>query len=101
MDHQSEASQLLKRSLDAFLSKDMKAWSELCDENVVVEFPFAPEGSPSKLEGRQAIYEYLSNLDAVAKASGSRRELIRGCDTTHFLIKGNVVDDRYASPHSA
>ena len=60
MSHPS-AAQVLERSLDAFLSKDMKAWSELCDENVVVEFPFAPEGSPSKLEGRQAIYEYLRN----------------------------------------
>ena len=60
MDHAS-AAQLLKRSLDTFLSKDMKAWSELCDENVVVEFPFAPDGSPAKLEGRQAIYEYLRN----------------------------------------
>jgi ketosteroid isomerase-like protein len=61
MSHSSEAAQMLKLSLDTFLSKDMKAWSELCDENVVVEFPFAPEGSPSRLEGRQAIYDYLRN----------------------------------------
>lgn len=52
---------LLKKSLDTFLSKDMKAWSELCDENVVIEFPFASEGSPTRIEGRAAIYDFLKN----------------------------------------
>lgn len=55
------SAQLLKRSLDAFLAKDMKGWADLCDENVVVEFPFAPEGSAAKFVGRAAIYEYLRN----------------------------------------
>ena len=53
------ATQLFKLCLERFLSKDMKGWSELCAENVLVEFPFAPEGSPRRLEGRSAIYEYL------------------------------------------
>ncbi len=53
------AVQLLRNSLDRFLAKDMKGWSELCDENVVAEFPFAPEGSPARIEGRTALYEYL------------------------------------------
>ena len=53
------AAELLKRSLATFLAKDMKGWSDLCDENVVVEFPFAPDGSPRRVEGRRAIYEYL------------------------------------------
>jgi len=32
------AVQLLRNSLDRFLAKDMKGWTELCDENVVAEF---------------------------------------------------------------
>lgn len=59
MNNTLTAVQLLRKSLDKFLAKDMKGWSELCDENVVVEFPFAPEGSPARIEGRNAIYEYL------------------------------------------
>ena len=39
----------------------MKGWSELCHENVVAEFPFAPEGSPARIEGRVALFEYLRN----------------------------------------
>jgi ketosteroid isomerase-like protein len=44
---------------------DMKGWSELCAGNVVAEFPFAPQGSPRRLEGREALYEYLRNYPAV------------------------------------
>lgn len=53
--------QLLRNSLDTFLAKDMKGWSELCAEDVVAEFPFAPEGTPARFEGREALYEYLRN----------------------------------------
>jgi ketosteroid isomerase-like protein len=56
---------LLRRSLDTFLAKDMKGWTDLCDENVVAEFPFAPDGSPVRLEGRTALYEYLRNYPSV------------------------------------
>jgi uncharacterized protein len=59
MGNTSTAAELLKRSLETFLPRDMKSWSELCDENVLIEFPFAPEGSPRRIEGRRAIYEYL------------------------------------------
>jgi uncharacterized protein len=59
------AVELVRRSLDTFLAKDMKGWSELCAGNVVAEFPFAPEGSPRRLEGREALYEYLRKYPAV------------------------------------
>lgn len=65
MNTKLTAAQLLKRSLDTFLSKDMKAWSELCDENVVVEFPFSPDPASAKLVGRTAIYEYLKNYPSM------------------------------------
>ena len=61
MSNDFTAAQLLKRSLDTFLAKDMKGWADLCDENVVVEFPFAPDVSSQKIVGRAAIYEYLRN----------------------------------------
>jgi len=59
MSNTPTAVELLRRSLDMFLAKDMKGWTDLCDENVVAEFPFAPRGSPARLEGRTALYEYL------------------------------------------
>jgi uncharacterized protein len=59
------AAQLLKRSLDTFLAKDMKGWADLCDENVLVEFPFAPDAASRRIVGRDAIYEYLRNYPNV------------------------------------
>ena len=59
------AEQLLQRSLDKFLAKDMKAWTDLCTDDVVAEFPFAPEGSPARIEGRGALFEYLRNYPDV------------------------------------
>ncbi|MFE3262087.1 nuclear transport factor 2 family protein [Nocardia sp. NPDC059091] len=50
---------VFRRSLDAFLAKDMRAWADLCAEDVVVEFPFSPDNLPSRLDGREAIFEYL------------------------------------------
>ncbi|MFZ6756157.1 nuclear transport factor 2 family protein [Undibacterium sp. Ji50W] len=65
MTNNLTAAQLLKRSLDTFLAKDMKGWADLCDENVVVEFPFAPDAASKKILGRTAIYEYLRNYPSV------------------------------------
>ncbi|MFG6430913.1 nuclear transport factor 2 family protein [Roseateles sp. LYH14W] len=55
------ASQVLKRALELFLAKDMKGWSELCDENVIVELPFSPDPSARKIVGRAAIYAFLKD----------------------------------------
>src|SRR5258706_4035400 len=65
MNTKLNAEQIANRSLDAFFAKDMKGWSELCDPNVIVEFPFAPEGLVSRLQGRTAIYEYLKNYPSI------------------------------------
>jgi ketosteroid isomerase-like protein len=59
------AVELFRHSLDTFLAKDMKGWSLLCGDDVVAEFPFALEGSPRRLEGREALYEYLRNYPSV------------------------------------
>jgi ketosteroid isomerase-like protein len=48
-----------RKALDTFLAKDMKGWTDLCADDVVAEFPFAPEGTPARIEGREALYEYL------------------------------------------
>ncbi|MFE2960088.1 nuclear transport factor 2 family protein [Nocardia tengchongensis] len=56
---------VFERSLDAFLSKDMRAWADLCAEDVVVEFPFSPDNLPSRLDGREAIFEYLRYYPAI------------------------------------
>ena len=94
---QTSAARVLQRSLDAFLSKDMKAWSELCDENVIVEFPFAPEGSPSKVEGRKAIYEYLRNYPSMIDIKSIPAARIYSTDDPNTAIAEWSVTGRVIS----
>ena len=65
MSNLPSAADLFRRSLDRFYAKDMEGWSRLCAEDVVAEFPFAPEGSPRRLDGREALYAYLRDYPSV------------------------------------
>lgn len=72
------AADLLRQSLERFLAKDMQGWAALCAEDVVAEFPFAPPGSPTRIEGRPALYEYLRNYPNVID--------IRSLPTTRIYV---------------
>jgi uncharacterized protein len=50
---------LFRHSLRLLLDKDIDGWVDLCDDDVLLEFPFAPDGFPSKLEGRAAVAAYM------------------------------------------
>ncbi|MBY0503996.1 MAG: nuclear transport factor 2 family protein [Bryobacteraceae bacterium] len=91
------AAQLLKRSLDTFLAKDIKGWAELCDENVVVEFPFAPDVASRKLVGREAIYEYLKNYPSVIDLQRTPTLKIHATDDPNLAIAEWSVSGRVIS----
>jgi uncharacterized protein len=91
------AAQLLKRSLDTFLAKDIKGWAELCDENVVVEFPFAPDLATRKLVGRAAIYEYLKNYPSVIDVQRTPTLKINSTDDPNMAIAEWSVSGRVIS----
>lgn len=91
------AAQLLKRSLETFLAKDIKGWAELCDENVVVEFPFAPDVATRKLVGRVAIYEYLKNYPSVIDVQRTPTLKIIATDDPSMAIAEWSVSGRVIS----
>ncbi|MEW4398711.1 nuclear transport factor 2 family protein [Agrobacterium tumefaciens] len=108
MSNALTAVDLLRRSLDTFLAKDMKGWSELCDDNVVAEFPFAPEGSPRRLEGREVLYEYLRNYPDVIDVRSIPNLRIYATDDANVAIaewsasgqvlaNGNAYEMSYAT----
>jgi len=74
MSDSQKPAELFRRSLDAFLAKDMRAWADLCAEDVLVEFPFAPAGTPSRLDGRVAIFEYLRNYPKIIDVDETRAD---------------------------
>ncbi|WP_371552984.1 nuclear transport factor 2 family protein [Streptomyces sp. NBC_00554] len=50
---------LYRHGLRLLLDKDIPAWVDLWDGDGILEFPFAPEGWPTRLEGKAAIAEYM------------------------------------------
>lgn len=59
MPHRTAPAELYRHSLELLLAKDIAAWVGLWAEDGVLEFPFAPEGWPGKLDGRDAIAAYM------------------------------------------
>jgi len=52
----------LRAGAAAIQSGDIRTVIELCADDVVFEFPFAPPGRPGKVAGKQALGEYLSAI---------------------------------------
>ncbi len=50
------------RAIEALQSGNINGWMEIYSPDAVHEFPFAPEGAPRRLEGRDAIAAYMSQL---------------------------------------
>lgn len=51
--------ELFRHGLRLLLDKDIPAWVDLWDDDGVFEFPFAPDGWPTRLEGKAAIADYM------------------------------------------
>lgn len=108
MSNSPSAVELFSRSLDRFLAKDMKGWSLLCADDVVAEFPFAPQGSPRRLEGRTALYQYLRNYVNVIDVRSLPHRRIYSTDDPNVAIaewsssgevltNGNAYEMSYAT----
>jgi uncharacterized protein len=52
----------LSRAIGALQAGDIDGWMDLYAPDAVHEFPFAPEGSIRRLEGRDAIVAYMRRL---------------------------------------
>lgn len=52
-------SELLDKGLELLLAKDMSGFADLWATDGTMEFPFAPPGWPTRLDGREAVREYL------------------------------------------
>ncbi|KPI34092.1 protein of unknown function DUF1486 [Actinobacteria bacterium OV450] len=50
---------LYRHSLRLLLARDIPGWVGLWAEEGVMEFPFAPPGRPARLDGREAIADYM------------------------------------------
>jgi len=52
----------LETAFEALERGDIDGWMSIYDADAVHEFPFAPDGSPTRLTGRDAIAAYMQRL---------------------------------------
>ncbi|MFJ2020499.1 nuclear transport factor 2 family protein [Streptomyces nodosus] len=55
---------LYRHSLRLLLDKDIPAWVALWAEDGLMEVPFAPDGWPRRLEGKEAVAAYMRHYPA-------------------------------------
>lgn len=67
---------LVARALQLLLHKDMAGFAGLWAVDGVMEFPFAPPGYPSRLEGRAAIEEYLRDYPKMLDIQGFPKQVV-------------------------
>ena len=52
----------LVHALDALTSGDIEGWMAIYAPDAAHEFPFAPEGSPTQLQGHEEIRAYMNGV---------------------------------------
>ncbi len=55
-------SALLRQALGDLISREATSFLDMCDENIVFEFPYAPEGFTQRLMGKSALAAYLPTV---------------------------------------
>ena len=55
-------SSLLRQALGDLVSAEAKSFLDMCDDNIVFEFPYAPEGFTERLVGKPALEAYLPTV---------------------------------------
>lgn len=91
-----EARDVVDRAMDLLLAHDMAGFAGLWAVDGTVEFPFAPDGYPQRLDGRAAVAEYLrdftDHIDLHAITSRTvHQTLDPGVVVVEFEVDGTAV----------
>ncbi|KQQ59613.1 ketosteroid isomerase [Rhizobium sp. Leaf311] len=106
MTHNIEAfpslSSLLQQALGDLVSAEATSFLDMCDDNIVFEFPYAPDGLTERLVGKAALEAYLptvADLLTIETMSLNRVIIAAGSEaaTIEFSCKGysNETGARY------
>lgn len=71
----SDRVRLLTAGLEAFHREDVETFMAMYREDAVHEFPFAPEGMPTRVEGREAIEAWMRTVPDLLTLDGGMHDL--------------------------
>lgn len=89
--------QVLRSSIELLAAGDLPGYLELFDADVVMEFPFAPEGAPTRLDGVAEVQEYLDgypdtlHIEVVTQWVEHRDADDPEVAVVEFAVEGRVV----------
>jgi ketosteroid isomerase-like protein len=66
----SDRKRLLHEFMDSLVAKDMERLFSIWHEDAVLEFPYAPEGLPTRLEGKDAVRAHLEHFPSIVEITG-------------------------------
>ncbi|WP_209668647.1 nuclear transport factor 2 family protein [Amycolatopsis magusensis] len=92
------ASDLVEEGLRRLLAKDMTGFAELWAADGVLEFPFASADSPARLDGRDAVREYLRDYNNyIAPERIVAQEVHETADPGRIIVEFEVAGTIVAS----
>ncbi|WP_394937987.1 nuclear transport factor 2 family protein [Psychromicrobium sp. YIM B11713] len=84
--------ELYRGSLKLLLEKDISAWVDLWAEDAVMEFPFAPPGWPTRLNGKAAVADYMRDYpDQIDLADFPEVRIHQSTDPETIIVEQRAV----------
>ncbi|MFD8379831.1 nuclear transport factor 2 family protein [Streptomyces sp. NPDC059679] len=80
------AVEVFDRAKELLLAHDMLGFADLWAADGTMEFPFAPPGRPSRLEGREAVREYLRDYTDLLDARAVTHDVRHRTEDPNALI---------------
>ncbi|MGW2326093.1 nuclear transport factor 2 family protein [Streptomyces sp. NPDC001700] len=81
-----------ERAKSLLLAHDMRGFADLWAEDGTMEFPFAPPGWPRRLEGREAVREYVRDYPDHIDLRAVAHEVVHRTADPGVLIVEFAVD---------
>jgi ketosteroid isomerase-like protein len=96
------AREVFQRAVDLMRADDIDAWLDLCHDDIVMEFPFAPSPAPRRIDGKESLGTHLKGR-AARRLSAPKVEniVIHECSDpatviAEMTIRGEGSPDRPA-----
>lgn len=83
---QKRAQDMLVSGLNGLVIGDINPWVDMFSEDGVMEFPYALEGMPKRLDGKDAVENHLSRLPDVFDFSGFSKPVFHFSANSESMI---------------
>lgn len=83
---------LLDMAVGLLLAKDMSGFADLWATDGTMEFPFAPPGWPTRLDGREAVREYLRGYTDVFDIKNVTQQTVHETTDPEVIIAELEMD---------